>query len=189
MNPNLLLFQFTVPAIPVAKGRARATIRTSKAGDSFIGNYTPAKTRSFEGVVKLFASQAMHGMSPFTCPIDLLVEFQFPIPPSWPSWKRTAAAEGRVHHTGKPDTSNLVKAIEDACNGVLFHDDGQIVGSVQDKIYTDGAPGILVRGFRRPGATNKAAYTGLVLAECGDPKIDVLAVDRSTLNRRLLSIR
>lgn len=151
------LFDFTIPHTPVAKGRARSRIvkakKGPKAGEVFASHYTPAETRHFEALVRDFAAQAKGGAAapPLTCPVDLVVEFRFAIPASWPAWRRELAAAGLVHHTKKPDCSNLVKAIEDACNGVLFADDGQVVGCITDKVFTPGAEGIRVRGYRRLG--------------------------------------
>lgn len=191
MNPARLLFRFFVPGVPVAKGRARATVRRgrggkvimTKQGQPIIGNYTPAATRNFEAVVKDLALAAIGGpdVQPISEPIDLLVEFRFPIPESWPPWKRQAAADGRLCHTSKPDCSNLVKAIEDACNKVLFVDDGQIVGSAQDKLYTTGAPCVLVAGYRRAAVGNHARKADLAsIADMAD-------ADRIPVTRRLLS--
>ena len=153
------LFRFTIPHVGVAKGRARSTVRRAKGGKivttasgaPIIGTYTPEATRNFEALVKDFAAQARRGTDLLTCPVDLLVVFHFAIPPAWPKWKRELAMRGLVHHTRKPDCSNLVKAIEDACNGVLFRDDGQVVGTIVDKAYTTGAERIEVHGLRRAG--------------------------------------
>lgn len=154
MPNSRLLFRFIIPAVGVPKGRARSRLVTAKAsGKTFASHYTPAATRNFEAMVKDFAAKSIGGAGadPLTCPVDLLVEFRFAIPASWPKWKRDLAAMGLVHHTRKPDCSNLIKAIEDACNGVLFKDDGQVVGSITDKVYTAGAECIEVFGFRRSG--------------------------------------
>lgn len=165
------LFRFTIPAAGVAKGRARSVVRRGKGGKVItgangapvVGTYTPEATRNFEALVKDFAAQAMGGAGadPLACPVDLVVVFRFAIPAGWPKWKRELAAAGLVQHTKKPDCSNLVKAIEDACNGVLFKDDGQVVGMVVDKAYTAGAECVEVRGFRRAGiatADGQAAW-------------------------------
>lgn len=147
------LFRFTIPHVGVPKGRARSRIVKPKKGKAFASHYTPAETRDFEALVKDFAAQAVGGAgsAPLTCPVDLLVEFRFAIPMAWPRWKRELAGRGLVHHTKKPDCSNLVKAIEDACNGVLFKDDGQVVGTIVDKAFTYGAECIVVHGLRRAG--------------------------------------
>ena len=157
-----LLFHFAVPGLPIAKGRARTRVVQAK-GKTFASHYTPASTRDYENQVKACALEAMKGQPPHLVPIDLLVEFRFPIADSWPKWKRDAAAAGLVHHTAKPDCSNLVKAIEDACNKVLWADDGQVVGCITDKVWTVGQPGVIVRGYRRAGALFQSSK-----AECDE---------------------
>lgn len=160
-----LLCTFIIPATPTAKGRSRSVVRrgkggkiiTTAAGAPIVGNYTPEKTRNFEALVKDLAHQAMRGGDPLDCPVDLLVEFRFRIPEAWPKWKRDLAGQGLVHHTKKPDCSNLVKAIEDACNGVLWRDDGQVVGSIQDKVWTTGAEAIVVHVYQRAGLSCQAS--------------------------------
>ena len=197
MDSNRLLFRFIIPGAGVAKGRARATVRRgkggkpilSKAGEPILGSYTPEKTRNFEAMVKDFAAQAIGGPGAelLTVPVDLLVEFRFKIPASWPKWQKELAAVGLVHHTRKPDCSNLVKAIEDACNGVLFKDDGQVVGSVTDKVYTAGAECIEVYGFRRAGVSCQATRAEAMAEIAGfDPSI---RMDNWPLGRRFRRLK
>lgn len=187
MKESRLLFHFTIPATPVAKGRARSSARVGANGKAFARHYTPAATRNFEALVKDFAQQAMKGGDPLTCPVDLLVEFRFRVPETWPKWKADLAATGTLHHTKKPDCSNLVKAIEDACNGVLFRDDGQVVGMVVDKVWTTGAECIVVHGFRRAGAACQASRQEATSDLVGfDPHT---RIDHLPLGRRLRTLR
>lgn len=185
-----LLFHFTIPATPVAKGRARSSARIGANGKAFAKHYTPAATRNFEALVKDFAQQAMAGGDPLTVPVDLLVEFRFRIPETWPKWKADLAAAGLVHHTKKPDCSNLVKAIEDACNGVLFRDDGQVVGMVTDKAWTTGAECIVVHGYRRAGVACQASSQEASCDLAGfdpDTRMDHLPLGRRMRTLRLVS--
>lgn len=194
MPNDRLLFRFIIPAVGVPKGRARSRLVTTKAkagkpAKTFASHYTPAATRDFEAMVKDFAAQAIGGpgADPLTCPVDLLVEFRFKIPDSWPKWQRELAALGLVHHTRKPDCSNLIKAIEDACNGVLFKDDGQVVGSITDKTYTTGAECIEVFGFRRSGISCQATRAEAIAALEGyDPG---LRMDHLPIGRRLRTLK
>lgn len=187
MKESRLLFHFTIPATPVAKGRARSSARVGANGKAFARHYTPAATRNFEALVKDFAQQAMKGGDPLTCPVDLLVEFRFRVPDTWPKWKADLAATGTLHHTKKPDCSNLVKAIEDACNGVLFRDDGQVVGMVVDKVWTTGAECIVVHGYRRAGVACQAKRQEAVDDLAGfDP---TTRIDHLPLGRRLRTLR
>ena len=69
-----------------------------------------------------------------TGPLKMEVTFFF---------KRPKSASKRIHHTVKPDLSNLVKSVEDALNGIVYVDDAQIVELSVIKVY-DSAPGIEV---------------------------------------------
>lgn len=194
MTASRLLFHFSIPATPVPKGRTRSTVRRGKGGAPILVNgqpivatYTPEATRDFEALVKHFASQAMKGSDPLDCPVDLLVEFRFRVPASWPKWKVDLAATGVLHHTKKPDCSNLVKAIEDACNGVLFRDDGQVVGMAVDKVWTTGAECIVVHGFKRGGVSCQASRSQ---ASCDLANYDPASrIDHLPLGRRLRTLR
>lgn len=169
------LLDFTIPATPVAKGRTRSVVRrgrggkiiTTANGAPVIGNYTPETTRNFEALVKGLAAEAMGGRAPLDCPVDLVVAFYFRVPSAWPKWRKSLATDGLVHHTKKPDCSNLVKAVEDACNGIVWRDDGQVVGSTQDKAWTTGAEGIRVQVYRRAGVTCQAERADVAKALAG----------------------
>jgi Holliday junction resolvase RusA-like endonuclease len=120
---------FEIPGDPQVKERAR-TFLDDGAEASFLnaqGDYgqfrknlrfktvTPKETRKFEKFVKELSTYAMKGKEPFTGPLRLEVTFhldgygmEWPIDP------------------GAPDASNLVKAIEDGMQGIVFVDDRQI---------------------------------------------------------------
>ena len=65
------------------------------------------------------------------------------IPVSWTKAKRADALAGLVMPTGRPDLDNLVKALTDACNGIVWRDDAQIVRLMAEKRYGE-QPGAVV---------------------------------------------
>ena len=111
-----------IPGAPVPKGRARAFLR-----GKHIAHYTPENTRVWEGVARLAAGEAMQGNPPISGPVTLTVVATFAPPPSWPKWRQKLLAEDGIAHTTKPDLDNLVKAIKDACNGICWLDDSQVM--------------------------------------------------------------
>lgn len=121
---------FVVPFAPVAKGRARTT--WTNQGPR---HYTPEATRNWEATVALYARKAMGGREPLQGALGLSAAFYLPIPVGWPLWKRQAAAAGQLAPTLKPDCSNLVKAVEDACNGICWGDDAQLIQTLSWKGY------------------------------------------------------
>lgn len=126
------VIQIRVPGNPVPKGRARAFVRNGR-----VGHHTPEKTRVWEGVARLAASEAMQGRPPLEGPVALWVVATFAPPPSWPQWRQKLVAEDGVAHTTKPDLDNLVKATKDALNGIVWRDDAQVVQIRASKVYGD----------------------------------------------------
>lgn len=71
-------------------------------------------------------------------PLKLLIQAWFPIPDSWSKKKKTEAMVGIVRPTGKRnDWDNVGKIYSDAMNGIIYHDDGQIVDGRIAKFYGD----------------------------------------------------
>jgi Holliday junction resolvase RusA-like endonuclease len=114
---------------PVAKGRPRFNTETGVA-------YTPEKTRTYEQMLRLAATDVMAGRAPLEGPLQVDMLVVVPIPKSWPLKKQAAALAGEILPTGKPDNDNFYKTI-DAGNMVVWVDDGQIVKSRIEKRYGD----------------------------------------------------
>ncbi|AKR54368.1 Phage Holliday junction resolvase [Devosia sp. H5989] len=121
---------------PVAKGRPRTNLQTGVV-------YTPEKTRTYEQMLRLAATDVMGGKPPLDGPlvVDMLVVKS--IPRSWPKKKQEAARAGSLLPTGKPDWDNFGKVV-DAANMVVWVDDGQIVDGRVRKSYGD-KPGMWIR--------------------------------------------
>lgn len=130
------MIEIVVLGEPVAKGRPRFAKATGHT-------YTPEKTRNFEAALKYAAEQVMGDRPPLEGPLDLHMIVKKAIPKSWPKYKREAALSGELRPTGKPDWDNFGKTI-DACNLVVWVDDGQIVEGRVSKWYSD-KPGTWVR--------------------------------------------
>lgn len=120
--------QFTVPGVPVGKGRPRVTR---------YGTYTPEKTRAYEEKVRL-CWQTQSGKS-FPAGIPLLAHITawFPVPKS--VTKRRAAELDGAYHVKRPDCDNIAKAILDALNQYAYPDDSAVQITVE-KRYTTAAP-------------------------------------------------
>ena len=132
--------EFFVPGAPVGKGRPRAARRGTG-----VVMFTPEKTAGYEALVAATASNAMRAEAAplFTGPLEAALEMRIPIPASWSKAHKAAALAGTELPTSKPDIDNVAKAILDACNGVVFRDDAQVVMLVATKAFSD-EPGVRV---------------------------------------------
>ena len=120
---------FTVPGIPVGKGRPRFM----KNGHT----YTPQKTRDYEDkVVKCWQCQSGKGFAAGV-PLVAHITAYFPLPKSL-SKKRAAELDG-TPHVKKCDADNLAKAILDALNTHAYQDDSAIAFLTVRKYQTTGA--------------------------------------------------
>ena len=127
--------RFTVPGVPVAQPRQRQRAVTTKAGGSFIQNYTPTKhpVNVFKAAVIEHASRAMqaNGWSPFGCPVSVDCTFIMPRPKS-----DRRASHLIIPSDKKPDIDNLFKALTDAMTGIVYVDDKQIWIMRADKMLS-----------------------------------------------------
>jgi len=118
-----------IPISPVGKGRPRfRRIR------NFVQTYTDKKTQEYE---KTIAKEYIRlgGKHHRELPIALTVCAWFEIPKSWSKTKRDSALRGELNHTIRVDCDNIVKAVQDALNGVAYVDDKQIVRVYCSKQY------------------------------------------------------
>ena len=135
--------EFFVPGAPVGKGRPRAARRG--AG---VVMFTPGKTAGYERLVADTAAAALScdALAAYQLldgPLEAVLEMRFPVPASWSKAKRARALAGVEWHTSKPDADNVAKAVLDACNGVVFRDDSQVVILIATKAFSE-EPGVRV---------------------------------------------
>ncbi len=130
------IVHFVVPGIPVAKGRARSRIARTAAGQNFVQHYTPPETKKYEKQVAIEAKIAMRGQKPASGAVCLVVKAFYPIPASWPQWRKREAHIGIIAPKVKPDWDNIGKACSDAMNGVVYGDDAAIVTGCVHKRYS-----------------------------------------------------
>jgi Holliday junction resolvase RusA-like endonuclease len=64
-----------------------------------------------------------------------------PIPKSCTKKRLEDIANGSEKPTKKPDSSNILKSVEDAMNGVVYKDDCQIINHHITKVYSS-LPGV-----------------------------------------------
>ncbi len=121
--------EFVVPGKP--RGKARVWT-DGRSGRKFVDK----KTRDYMEQIVWCLKQVQRGyVSPTSRPTNIQVDAVFPVPVSWPQWKRVAALAGDIAPTVKPDDDNIAKIVRDALNGVLFKDDQQVISSTDQKRY------------------------------------------------------
>jgi Holliday junction resolvase RusA-like endonuclease len=85
-------------------------------------------------MLRYAGEQAMAGRPLFAGPLRAVLHAVFQVPASWSNKKREAALAGLAFHTGRPDADNIFK-LTDGLNGVVWHDDSQIVEAHVFKLY------------------------------------------------------
>ncbi|MCZ2099574.1 MAG: RusA family crossover junction endodeoxyribonuclease [Anaerolineae bacterium] len=111
------LLAFVVDGQPVPKARPRVTHGHA---------YTPERTRAYEQAVAWAARACMGGRDPLAGDLDVEIAL-------YRKGKRRA------------DLDNLVKAVSDGCNAIVWQDDAQIVALRSSVVYGDDAPRAVVR--------------------------------------------
>lgn len=127
--------RFVVPGVPVGKGRPRFT-RQGRA-------YTPKKTREYEALIRRCWQEQSGVRFPDGVPVVICFTAYFPEPKGWSKRKR-AEMDGSLR-VGKPDTDNILKALEDALNGAAYADDSAVMIGKCVKRYTSEEPCVSVR--------------------------------------------
>lgn len=136
------MITFCIPGPPQGKGRARA-MRT-RGGKTIM--VTPEKTVSYEGLIAYTAKAAMSraGAKLMEGAVLVWLHIDCQIPVSWSAKKRAAALAAGIIPTTKPDADNVLKAVLDGCNGIVFRDDAQCADVYMRKRYAE-TPGVRVR--------------------------------------------
>ena len=75
--------------------------------------------------------------------VIIQVEFRFCPPKSISKKLRQAMLDGMIPHIKRPDGTNLWKLFEDACTGIIWLDDNQVVEAVISKRYAESDCSIL----------------------------------------------
>lgn len=129
---------FTVEGEAIPQGRPRFT-RNGHA-------YDPEKSRDYKERVAFAASWAMRGQEAFPkeIPLKCVIAIWQKMPKRFTKKQKELAENEFLRPTVKPDLDNIVKAITDAMNGIVYADDAQIVDLVCGKYYAQ-EPRVLVK--------------------------------------------
>jgi Holliday junction resolvase RusA-like endonuclease len=126
---------FTVPGVPVPKGRPRFV----PGGRCF----TPQKTSNYEADLKYFFLKSIGCLfKPLDCPISLKIVAIFPMPLSA---KKADKILGARIKTTKPDLDNVIKSVCDGLNKIAWVDDARIYCIEARKEETTGSPSVTIK--------------------------------------------
>ena len=123
---------FVIPGPPKGKGRPRF----SNAGP-YVSTYTPQDTKNYEELVRMvYMAQCRNYKFSDNAQLDIRIFAYFPIPKSTTK-QRAREMEAQILRPAiKSDWDNIGKIICDACNGIAYHDDKQIVDAQVRKFYS-----------------------------------------------------
>jgi len=127
--------RFTVPGAVRGKGRPRF----GRGGGGHVVTFTDSKTVSYENLIKAEGHRAMNGRPPLDTPLAILVKARITPPVSASKKRREEMLAGKRHPATRPDCDNILKALLDGLNKVVFTDDARIVGISFWKVYADTA--------------------------------------------------
>ena len=122
---------------PVAKGRARGKIITTRAKQQFISWYTPAETVAYERRIQSAAKNAMKGMPPLDVSCEVIAVAYIGVPKSYSKKKTILCLAQSLYPQSSPDSDNYLKAACDGLNGIVFTDDSRVWRMVVEKRYSD----------------------------------------------------
>jgi crossover junction endodeoxyribonuclease RusA len=136
------VIEFFVPGSAVPAGSKRAFPIHGRNGKLHVSVADQGGPRGQEwrAAIRLAASYALDGAPapvPLAGALKLSLWFFLPRP------KDHQGAHGLLPHapahpTTRPDLLKLTRAVEDACTGILWRDDAQIVDEELHKAYADG---------------------------------------------------
>lgn len=142
-DPDVIAFE--VGGLPQTQGSVRAILPKNAKQPIVVQGSSAAARKSLEAWRSDIAGGAMRwretrpAFVPLTGPVQLKLVFHLVRPKSHPRLTRTWPI-GK----NSGDLDKLVRSVFDALTGVLFIDDGQVVGLVTNKDY-DPAPGCSIR--------------------------------------------
>lgn len=132
--------------------RAERYMTAAGVKQIFVQMYPDPATEAYEKMIAEYAGLLMNRkhVPPTERPVSLLVHSFRSIPDSWSTRDKARALDGNILPTSRPDWDNYGK-ITDALNGIVWHDDSQVVDGRVIKRYSDHpALRIEIREFMAP---------------------------------------
>ena len=97
--------------------------------------YNAAGHSSYKETLAWTLRSAMRGAAPLDGAVRVDIAVVLAPPASWAAAVRDAAIRGSIVPAVKPDLDNFEKIALDACNGIVYRDDAQVVSKTSCKRY------------------------------------------------------
>ena len=117
-----------IPGTPIAKKRPRFARR-----GKFVTTYNEQWGEEDRFRLQLRLEVLGHKPIPAGTAVYLHLYFLMPVPKGTSQKK----IDGGLLHTKRPDLDNMIKFVKDCANGILWHDDSQVVSLEAYKYYGD----------------------------------------------------
>lgn len=114
----------------------------------------PPKVKQYKKVLKQLATNGYH-RPPLMGALEVSLIFYRPVQKSLSKSEKQRRLNNEIKPVVKPDMDNYIKSTLDALNGILWHDDAQIVRLTGEKRYSD-RPHILITVGKLNRETKKA---------------------------------
>ena len=138
-----------VPGDPVGKQRPRF----ARIGNTAIRAFTPAKTKAYEAKVGLLAMSKRTGTI-MEGPVSVSIVAVFKRPQRL---KRRKDPDALILYDGRVDLDNVIKAVLDGLNGVIYVDDKQVVKIAAASYYSEkaGSPRTMITVMEQAETPNQ----------------------------------
>lgn len=134
--------EFLVRGIPGTAG-SKKFVGMSKAGRGIIIDSAGKKGKDWRNLVASTAQGIFDETPPLSGPISLTVVFKMPYRKGDLRKDGTPKPSAPYHHTTKPDSTKMLRAVEDALTGIAWIDDAQIAIQSVEKFYSE-TPGAFI---------------------------------------------
>lgn len=136
------MLELVVYGTPVPAGSKRAFTR--KGGGVGVEDTAENRMKPWRAALQAAAGDAMSGHELLQGPLSLHVEFHLARPKGHYG-ARGLRPSAPTHPTVKPDTTKLLRGLEDALTGIVWRDDAQIVTQHAEKRYATGPEHVRIK--------------------------------------------
>lgn len=145
-------FQFTILGDAIAQPRQKFSLKTNRFGKKRMVNFIKDDhpIHAWKQLVAMYARQHKPKNWPMNEPVQLSVFFILPRQPKLKKFllgKPATRFPASAPAFNVADVDNLVKAVMDAMNGVVWKDDSQVWGLWSKKVYAaiDEKPRVIIK--------------------------------------------